>query len=367
MNIRTLTLILAVVVMNASMSSAVTIDLVPVGDPGNVADTTGYGAVSYNYQMGKYDVTNAQYAEFLTAKASSSDPYGLWISDMSSSPEGGINRSGTGPYTYTVKPGQGNQPVIGVTWFDTLRFANWLNNGRGNSDTESGSYTLLGGTPTPSNAATITRNVGAKWILPSEDEWYKAAYYKGGNTNAGYWTYPTKSNTPPTWVLSTAAGPNGGTNSANFYYGASGFAVTGSPIFNSSQNYLTDVGSYPESLSAYGTLDQGGDVWQWNEALIENSGYTYRGFRGGSWLGYGYYTFFPSWLASSNRNYNDPTFGSNDRGFRVACVPEPGSLILLGISAISLLAYAWRRRNFTDYFRNSLLSLIGCLRQQAWH
>ena len=140
-------------------------------------DTRGYGAVSYQYNIGKYDVTNAQYAEFLNAKATSSDPYGLWNSYMGSNAEGGITRSGSGPYTYTIKSGMANMPVVDVTWFDTLRFANWLNNGQGNGGTESGSYTLLGGTPTPSNAATISRNAGAQWVLPSENEWYKAAYY----------------------------------------------------------------------------------------------------------------------------------------------------------------------------------------------
>ena len=55
------------------------IDLVPVGDPGNVADpATGYGAVPYSYQIGKYDVTTSQYAAFLNAVATTSDAYGLY-------------------------------------------------------------------------------------------------------------------------------------------------------------------------------------------------------------------------------------------------------------------------------------------------
>ena len=57
----------------------------------------------------------------------------------------------------------------------------------------------------------ITRNAGATYFIPSENEWYKAAYYKGGGTNAGYWTYPTQSNTAPSNVLSAT-----GTNNANY-------------------------------------------------------------------------------------------------------------------------------------------------------
>ena len=38
-------------------NAAIMIDLVNVGNAGNAADTTGYGAVSYDYGIGKYDVT----------------------------------------------------------------------------------------------------------------------------------------------------------------------------------------------------------------------------------------------------------------------------------------------------------------------
>ena len=64
-----------------------------------------------------------------------------------------------------------------VSCFDALRFANWLHNGQGSSDTENGAYTLLGGTPMPTNGASVTRKPAATLVLPSEDEWYKAAYF----------------------------------------------------------------------------------------------------------------------------------------------------------------------------------------------
>ncbi len=92
--------------------------------------------------------------------------------------------------------GDGNHPVNYVTWYDAIRFANWLNNGQVPGSTETGAYTLLGGTPTPSNGNSITRNAGATVFLPSENEWYKAAYYNPATSS--YFQYPTSSNTVPT-------------------------------------------------------------------------------------------------------------------------------------------------------------------------
>ena len=94
-----------------------------------------------------------------------------------------------------TRPGTEDYPVVNVTWYDAIRFANWMNNGQGNGDTETGAYTILGGTPTPSNGDSITRNP-ARQSMPSENEWYKAAYYDP--TTTSYYLYPTSSNTPPT-------------------------------------------------------------------------------------------------------------------------------------------------------------------------
>ncbi len=58
--------------------------MVPVRDAGNLPDSTGYGAVSYNYNIGQYDVTLGQYTAFLNAVATKSDPYGLYTSYMAS-------------------------------------------------------------------------------------------------------------------------------------------------------------------------------------------------------------------------------------------------------------------------------------------
>jgi hypothetical protein len=133
---------------------AVTIDMVTVGDAGNVADTTGYGAVGYEYRIGKYEVTIGQYTEFLNAVAKS-DPYGLYATEMANTPAiAGIDRTGSaGSYIYTVKNPVGvtagqsgaNRPITFVSWFDAARFANWMHNGQGTGSTETGAYTLVGG------------------------------------------------------------------------------------------------------------------------------------------------------------------------------------------------------------------------------
>jgi sulfatase modifying factor 1 len=135
-------------------AGAVTIAWSPVGDPGNANDpfTLGlYGSVGYSYNIGTYDVTNNQYVEFLNAKdPTGANVLGLYsagsVIGMSNATFGGINyNAGAADGSkYSVISGNGNHPVNYVTWYDTLRFANWLNNGQGNGDTESGAYTLWG-------------------------------------------------------------------------------------------------------------------------------------------------------------------------------------------------------------------------------
>ena len=185
-------------------AQAATIDMVTVGNPGNAGDVQSQRHVSarsrYNYRIGKYEVTNAQYVEFLNGV----DPTGantlaLYNSSMSSDARGGINFNGgaANGSKYEIKPGRDNNPVVFVSWYDSIRFANWLHNGQGSGDTENGAYTLLGGTPTPSNGNSITRNAGAKWWLPSEDEWYKAAYHKNDGVTGNYWDYPTSTDAVP--------------------------------------------------------------------------------------------------------------------------------------------------------------------------
>lgn len=177
----------------ADSGLAVTISTVTIGNPGNLNDSVGtsYGAVSYTYAIGTYDVTLTQYTEFLNAVAKT-DTYGLYNPSLATDLHvAGISRSGSsGSYIYAVI-GDGQRPVTYVSWFDSARFANWLHNGQptgaqNNSTTESGAYNLSGDT----TSGLENRNAGAQFWIPSVNEWYKAAYYdpnKGGPGVGGYW------------------------------------------------------------------------------------------------------------------------------------------------------------------------------------
>ena len=183
--------------------SSVYSNMVLVSDINNTADNNGLGNVSYSYYMGKYEITNSEYVEFLNAVAKT-DTYGLYLNNMNSSSVGGISRAGaSGDYVYTVKENKNNKPVNFVNWFNCARYCNWLHNSKptgagAESSTENGSYTMT--------LTNITRNNNALFFMLSENEWYKGAYYKGGSTNAGYWLYATQSNTTPNCVQLTATG-----------------------------------------------------------------------------------------------------------------------------------------------------------------
>jgi len=173
----------AIAALVTSASATVTMDWVTIGNANNAVDpATGslYGAVGYAYRIGKYEVTNAQYGEFLNAKGAS-NANGIYNSNM---PIRGITQTGiSGSFSYTVTTAFANHPVVYVSWYDAARFANWMMNGQGSGDMETGAYTLNN-----ASSGLILANAGASLHIPSEDEWYKAAYYNAVNTS--YSLYP---------------------------------------------------------------------------------------------------------------------------------------------------------------------------------
>ncbi len=327
-----------------------TIDWVTVGDPGNTADTTGdpnpAGAVADSFQIMKYEWTNSQYVDFLNAvDPDGLNPQGIYSASMGSNARGGISfTSGSAAGSkYAARTNMGDKPVNYVSWFDAARVANWLHNGGltyGTTDSSAsapqntGAYTL--GTAT--SGTSFTRNLGAQYFIPTENEWYKAAYYKGSGTNAGYWNYATQSDTAPTAVTSGSTGigsastgtiGSGTGNFANFNFAAD---------WNSQNGNVTTVGTNG-GPSAYGAFDMGGNVFEWNETLIGSS----RGLRGGGWGN------DASFLSSSGTFALSPGSQNIDYGFRLAspvAVPEPSTWVmgLAGIACAGWGSYRCRKQ-----------------------
>lgn len=310
----------------ASSAVALTIDTVTVGNPGNPDDLGPGGApiagsVDYEYHIGKFEVTNTQYVEFLNAvDAAGANPRGLYNPQMTSDPLGGVNffSAAANGSKYSVKSGRGNNPVVFVSFFDAIRFANWLHNGQGNGNTEDGAYRLDGGTAIPANADFVARSVTATWGLPTSDEWYKAAYHKNDGPTGHYFDYPTSTDATPFSAPPPGTAAPTPSNAANFRLNDgianaynNGYAVTGSEVLVPNTNYLSNIGAYSAAHSPYGTFDQAGNVWEWIEDLqpLES-----RRVAGGSWINN------PDFLASSASN---STLASNETytiGFRLVRV-----------------------------------------------
>jgi hypothetical protein len=308
------------IALGSTVASAITVDWVTVAGAGNACDAQPqgcFGAVAAGYQIARTEITNAQYAEFLNAVAKT-DPNHLYHPTMASSGtgHGGITRSGAaGDYQYGAVAGRESFPVNYVSFWDALRFANWLHNGgpvgpQGPATTEAGAYAI-----TEQEVAdnSVARSPGARVAVASEDEWYKAAYYDAAS--ASYFDYPARAN-----AASACAAPGATANTANC--GAAG----GTPGVGN----LVAAGSYTAATSPNGTVDQGGNVWEWNEAIVDGAS---RGLRGGS------FNVKAANLSAATRGYTVPDAESSIMGFRVVRpLPEPGMAMMLAAGALCLAA-----------------------------
>jgi hypothetical protein len=283
------------------------VEFVPIGNPGNAADTTGApnpaGAVGYNYQMGKFEVS-----EDMITKFNASQSLQITIDTR------GINK-----------------PATSVSWNEAARFTNWLNTSSGGfaayKFTTSGvNDNIALWTPADTldyDALNPFRSLRTNYVLPSVNEWYKSAYYDP--SSATYFDFPTGSNTAPTAV-------SGGTAANTAVYGQS-FAQGPADVNNAG------------GLSPYGIMGLGGNVLEWEETefdLVNNSTSSSRDRRGGLWNS------DSSILSSSFRNGFDPALESSSVGFRVASlsstvVPEPSSLTLLSLTGVSGLLFRRHR------------------------
>ncbi|MFM8718825.1 MAG: SUMF1/EgtB/PvdO family nonheme iron enzyme [Chthoniobacterales bacterium] len=280
-----------------SGSNEFTINFVNIGNAGNAADTTSYGAVPYQYRVGTYEIT----------------------------PDAITKATASGMANVTAGAWTGNQPAANISWYEAAAFVNWLNTSTGKqaaynlTNTGSWSMTLWSSEQAWTAGGTnLYRNKDAFYFLPSENEWYKAAYYNPGGTN--YFLYPTASSSVPTAV---ASGTNAGTAVYN--------AVASVPAIVDSAG----------GLSPYETMGQGGNVFEWSESALDganNDSSGFRAFLGGDWFD------TENSLRSSDRLGTDPAVEGNTIGFRVASVPEPSTAVLVLMAGGAwLLRKRWRR------------------------
>ena len=132
-----------------------TIDFVDIGNTGNAADTTSYGAVPYEYRAGVNEISQ---------------------NDIAKATASGMANVTAGPWT-------GNQPAATISWYEAAAFVNFLNTNSAKTAAydlsfSNGSWSMAlwsseqawtaGGT-------NLYRNKDAFYFLPSENEWYKSA------------------------------------------------------------------------------------------------------------------------------------------------------------------------------------------------
>ncbi len=275
-----------------------------IGSPGNPANTfppgegpQNIGSVPYEYGLAKYEIS-----EQMIDKANA-------LSLTAGAPLG-ITKDTRGP----------DKPATSVTWFEAARFVNWLNTSSGAPAAykfdSAGAFQLWAPTDPGYNPANLFRNSRARYVLPSADEWHKAAYYDP-NLQV-YYLYPTGSNSVPDGI-DFVGDPN---FDAVFDDGANQLEP----------NMVTNVGA----MSPYGVFGLGGNVLEWNETAFDRlntiSSEQRRAF-GGLWAS-------DSELLNATNTLSGvaPTVSGSFIGFRVSrVVPEPTS------SAICFLfiAFAW--------------------------
>lgn len=327
-----LAFLVASVAMNAS---AVTLDMVTIGNPGNPAFfSNNLGNVSYTYGMARYETTNSQYVEYLNA-VGATNPNAIYDPLMGSNGNGGIIQSGLpGSYTYSVKGGvnpageaYANVPINFVTWFDGARFANWMHNGQSSNpvNLEVGAYTLANATSGP----IVSRNLGATYALPNIDEWAKAGYHNGGMTDTSYTIFPTNNDTRPESNFVTPST----FNVAN--YGGTDLGALG-PL---------QVGSYTNSQSQYGVFEMIGNIAEMTETAKAGAPTEYLAMSGSfSTRDVAIDQWSLGSLGSSSVLSNNPTAQIGFRLVAVQPVPEPSTVAMAGAALAGLVGLAWKRR-----------------------
>lgn len=277
------------------------------------------GGVNYGYGIGQLEITVGQWVKFLNAvDPTGADKHGLYDATESASgwPKyGQVNLSAQAPKGshYSVSyPEWADKPYGFANFLRAARFVNSLDNGKLLSrkasaegpfkyvtyrvqlskQTERGMYDLA-----REKRTGATRALHQGFVVPSQDEWIKAAYYdpNGGGTDS-YWKYPTNpgvfgdgsATAPSSTTLDATTGnvTNAGTQPLADYRPSSGSPPSWCPATISAEacasvnpfgiDPLTYSTLYAGSLetvgqaktpSPWGTLDQGGNAVEWTDTI----------------------------------------------------------------------------------------------------
>ena len=321
MKIKIMLIGISLLLVSVSVVQAATIEIVDVGNTGNGnAWISGgpLGAVDYEYRMGKYEVTAAQYTEFLNAVADT-DAYDLYHTSMAGTTFGcGITQSGaSGSYSYSVNSSFATRPAVYVNWGSAARFANWLHNGQptGVQDattTEDGAYYLNGATNVTALMA-VSRESDWKWALPTDSEWFKTGYHKNDGDTPNYFIFPTSSDTAPGMAKNLTNFPDGPLEDPGNYANYGG-------VYDEVTRH-THVGDLEDSASPYGTFDQCGNAKEWTEG--KGASDTQRSSLGGN------FNDSSNYELSKIKRTTDPTTALWGLGFRVVTGPPAGTLIVI--------------------------------------
>ena len=288
-------------VVSAELVQGIDIDFVTIGNPGNAGDArseiymyglpsanpAGCGSVAYEYQIGKYEITNGQWNAFVSAAGA---PTGYTYSHA-------YDESATSSGT--------DAPTNKVSWLEAAQFCNYLTSG----DKGRGAYQFYSYSDGAQNYLGIDRNsaistYGTVYVIPNEDEWYKAAYYKPDGS--GFSMYANGTDTAP------VAGVD--TNYVNY----------------DGQPWDVDNGMMEQN----GTFNMMGNLAEWNERVGPGG---IRGVRGGSYNNFGDSTGWKFYISSSY-TLGDNMASELDRdGFRVASIPEPATMAILMLGGIGIL------------------------------
>jgi formylglycine-generating enzyme required for sulfatase activity len=284
--------------------NAFTIDFTSIGNAGNNSDTTGYGSVGYDYRISTYEISQNQ---------------------INSAVASGLAHVTAGAWS-------GDKPAANMSWYESAAFVNWLNTSKGFQSAYKLSWNgsrwsmaLWNASDAGYDANNLYRNSLAQYFLPSENEFYKAAF--GKSDGSGYYLYPTASNTAPTAVTSGTA--------------------AGTAVYNQGWIPPGPASVYEAGgLSSYGTMGQGGNIQEWQETssgIANTDVNANRMVRGGYWFGGS-----SDALDSSTRSSFFPDADYVQLGFRVASasavdpVPEPSQvaasvLLIAGIAGFVMV------------------------------